>query len=84
MVKHGAHPAEESGVDEFPGALPLEVLIVGGVVLVELVQVGRELLGAAELVHVDVGVGGGEPRVVLRPGAHHYRQHPVSEQCRLQ
>ena len=62
----------------------LEVLVVGGVVLVELVQVGGELLGAAELVHVDVGVGGGEPRVVLRPGAHHYRQHAVSEQCRLQ
>ena len=47
-------------------------------------ETGGELLGAAELVHVDVGVGGGEPRVVLRPGAHHYRQHPVSEQCRLQ
>ena len=25
IVEHGAHPAEESGVDEFPGALPLGV-----------------------------------------------------------
>ena len=61
----------------------LEVLVVFLIVLVQLVEVLGQLLGPLELVHVDVGVGGGVPGVVLRSSAHHYRQHIVSENRHL-
>ena len=58
----------------------LKVLVVFLIILVKLVEILRQLLGAPELVHMNVRVGGRVPGVVLRSGAHHYRQHIVSEE----
>ena len=58
----------------------LEVLVVFLIVLVKLVEILRQLLRSLELVHMDVGVGGRVPCIVLGSGTHHYRQYIVSEE----
>ncbi len=78
VVQHGAHPAHELGVDELPRALPPEVGVVLVIVGVQLPQVLGQLLGAGEVVHVDVRVLGRRPLVVLRPGAHGDGDHIVA------
>ena len=56
----------------------LEIFIVHIIVLVQLVQILSQLLGALELVHMDEGVVGSHGLVLLQPGAHHDRDNSMT------
>lgn len=76
---HSAETAPEESVDELTGTFPPEVRVVQGVVCVQLVEILGQVFGGRKVVHMDVGMHGGDLRVVLRTGAHHYRKNVVGE-----
>ena len=53
-MQHGTHTAHKVGVDERAGALPMEVLIVGRVVAVQVSKVLSQGLWGPEVLDVDV------------------------------
>ena len=60
-----------------PAALPPKVLIVEPCVFVQHAQVAGEFPGRREVVHMDEGVWGRHPLIVLLRGPHHHWDYVI-------
>jgi len=77
VVNHGTKATKEMSIHKLPGAFPLEVLIVQGIIPVQFVQVVGQFGSRPKVIHMDVRLVRRRPFVVIRVGSHHYWHYLV-------
>ena len=75
IMEHRAQPTQKVSVDDLTGAFPLEIFVIQGVVIVQFMQIGGQLVWRREFVHVDVGFEGCASLIILWRCAHYDWNH---------